>query len=54
MAESEAIQTAVMQAAIQPSTVAVMALREADSGPTSGTSTKNIEEACRQRSGRPA
>ena len=53
MAESEAIQTAVTQVAIQAATVAVV-LREADTGPTSGAIMANAGEACRQKHGRPA
>ena len=50
MAESEAIQTAVMQVA----TLVVMVLREAYVGPTSGASMANAGEAFKHRYGRPA
>ena len=53
MAESEAIQTAVVQVAIQAATAAVMAPREADTGPTLYTSTANTGEACRHMYGGP-
>ena len=53
MAELEAIQTAVTQVVIQVATVAVMMLRKADAGPTSGTSTANVGQACRYRHNRP-
>ena len=54
MVESEAIQTAVTQAGIQAATVAQMELREADAGPTSGTSMAKVGEVHRHRNGRPA
>ena len=53
MAESEAIQTAITQVAIQLVTAAVMALREAETGPASGSSTANAEEVHRPRYGGP-
>ena len=51
MAESEAFQAAVMQAAIQAATVAVMVLREADARPASGTRMTSTGEACKHRHG---
>ena len=54
MTESGAIQTAIIQVAIKAATVAVMVLREADAGPTSGTSMANVGEACRHRHDGPA
>ena len=43
-----------MQLAIQAATAAVMKLREADTGTTSGTSMANVGEAHRHRYSRPA
>ena len=54
VAESEAILTSFMQVATQEATVAVMALREADAGATSGTSMASSGEAHIYRHGRPA
>ena len=54
MAESEAVQTEVTQAAIQAATAAVMARREADARPAPGANVVSSNEACRQRHGRPA
>ena len=54
MAESEAIQTAIMHVDILAATVAVIALKEADTEPTSGASTTNAEEVHRPGHGRPA
>ena len=51
MAESEAIQTAVIQADVQRARAAVLALREADSEPASGSRTANAGEPCRHRHG---
>ena len=45
MAELDSMQTVIMQVAIKAATVAVMALREADTGPTTGTNILNVEEA---------
>ena len=42
MAESEAVQSTMMQSTIQAATAAVMMLREADTMPTSGASTDKI------------
>ena len=53
MAESELIQTAIRQVAFQAARVVVMALSEADTGPTPGTTTANAGEAHRPRHGRP-
>ena len=53
MAESEAVQTAIMQTAIQAATAEVMMLRKEDSGLTSGTSTANVGEAHRHKHDRP-
>ena len=52
MAETEAIQTTVMQVAIQAATVAVTMLR-ADAGAASGASMANEREAYKQRHGQP-
>ena len=54
MAESEAIQTAITQAAIQAATMAVKALKEAGTEPESGMSTANLRQAHRLRHGGPA
>ena len=51
MAESGAIQMAIMEAAIQTARAAVMALREADAGPPSGARTANVGEVHRPRHG---
>ena len=51
MGESGAIQTAIMQLVIQAATAAVMALRKADTGLTSGISTASMGEAHRHRLG---
>ena len=48
MVESEAIQTVVTQAAIQAATAAVMVIRKADPGPTSGTNAVSLGQVCRQ------
>ena len=53
MAQSEASQTAIMQRAILAATAAVMVLKEADPGATSGNSTANMAEAHRPGYGSP-
>ena len=49
MAESEAMKTVVMQAAIQADMTTVMVMREADAGPTTGTNAVSSGELCRHR-----
>ena len=53
MLESEAIQSVFTQAAVQAATAMVMAMREAGTGPISGTNTSSSKEAHRQRYDRP-
>ena len=53
MAELEAIQTVVTQAAIQATMAAVIVMKGADDGPISGANKVITEEVCRQRYGRP-
>ena len=53
MAGSQAIQTVVIQVAVQATTVAVITLREADTGPTSGSNTSTAGEVHRTRNDRP-
>ena len=45
MAELDSMQTEIMQAAIQAATVAVVEMKEVDTGPTSGNS-KPTQERC--------
>ena len=47
MAGSEAIQTVVMQVAIQATVAAVMVMRDADAGPTPGSNMVNLGETWR-------
>ena len=54
MAESKAIQSAVIVVVIQAATATVMALREADAGPRSGANTAIPREVHRERHGGPA
>ena len=51
MVESEAVQSVVTQAVIQAATAMVMVMREADTGPISGTDITNLKEGYRQRHG---
>ena len=54
MAESEAIQTVVVEGTIQVAMAAVMVMRKADICFTSGTNAVSSEEVYRHRHGRPA
>ena len=54
MAELEAMQTVVTQAAIQAIMAAVIVMREADAAPTLCTNTISSGEAHKQRYGGPA
>ena len=54
MEESEVFQAAVMQGDIQATTVAVMVLREVNTGSISGACMASTVKACRHRHGRPA
>ena len=49
MAESEAIQSAVTQVAIQTAIATVMLVREVDAGSMSGGGTANLRDASRQK-----
>ena len=54
MTELEAIQTVVMQVAIQAATAAVMVMREVHAGPASGINAISLAEVYRIRPGCPA
>ena len=54
MAELDSMQTAITQTAINAATEEVMALKEADTGPVTGTNMAVMEELHRPRHGRPA
>ena len=54
MAKSGAIQTAIIQAAIQATKVAVLTVKEAEAMPTLSTSIANEGEKQRPKYGRPA
>ena len=49
MAESDTLQSVVMQEAIQPAMAMVTAMRESDARHISGTQTTSVGEACKQK-----
>ena len=54
MVELDSMQTAITQVPIQAAKAVVMALKEAATGPSTGTNLANMGEVHRPRHGRPA